>query len=106
MLCCEGVGVANLASSGQASVNAAHAQLENMLELLLEKFDAPACYLAKNPSMAAFAAGRATALVVDCGGGGATCVPVLDGLVFQRPGARSCREGEWLTSQVQTRARV
>ena len=52
---------------------------EKMVELLFEKHNPPAIFLAKNPCLAAFATGRATALVVDCGGGGTTVSAVHDG---------------------------
>jgi actin-like protein 6A len=55
---------------------------EKMVELLFEKHNPPAIFLAKNPCLAAFATGRATALVVDCGGGGTTVSAVHDGYVL------------------------
>ena len=80
-------------------LGASAAQRMQMMELLFEAFDAPALYLAKTPALAAFAAGRSSSLVVDCGGGGTSVVPVLDGYVLHKPAARSPRGGEWLTLQ-------
>ena len=53
-----------------------------------------------SPTLAAFAAGRASALVVDCGGGSTSVVPVVDGYVLRTPIMRSSRGGEWLDDQV------
>merc|ERR1739848_409461 len=41
---------------------------EKLSELVFEKFDAPAFFLSKDAVLGAFAAGRATALVLDVGG--------------------------------------
>jgi actin-like protein 6A len=40
--------------------------------------------MAKNPVLTSFATGRATSLVVDCGGGSTTISPVHDGYVLQK----------------------
>jgi len=69
-------------------------------KLFFERFDAPSLYLAPAPMLAAFAAGRSTALVVDCGGGGCSVTPVLDGFVLRQPAKRTPRGGEWITDQV------
>ena len=48
-------------------------------EMLLEKFGASACFLARAPVLGAFASGRASALVVDVGHTAACVTPVVDG---------------------------
>ena len=61
------------------------------LELLFETFGCRAAYLARNATLAAFAAGRASALVVDCGAGTTSVVPVVDGYVLMK-GIRTSKE--------------
>lgn len=55
---------------------------EELAELMFEKYRVPALYLAKNASLAAFANGRPTCLVVDSGATHTSAVPVHDGLVL------------------------
>ena len=78
-------------------------QRSQMLELLFEKFDAPAVFVAPSPMLAAFSHGRQTGLVVDVGGSGTRVTPVIDGLVLRSAQRRSGRGGEWLGA-VQGRA--
>ncbi|CAN1241766.1 Actin-related protein 4, partial [Linum perenne] len=54
------------------------------VELMFEKYNVPALFLAKNAVLTSFASGRATALVVDSGGGSTTVAPVHDGYVLQK----------------------
>ncbi|KVI11263.1 hypothetical protein Ccrd_010329, partial [Cynara cardunculus var. scolymus] len=53
-------------------------------EIMFEKYQAPALFLAKNAVLTSFASGRATSLVVDSGGGSTTVAPVHDGYVLQK----------------------
>ena len=62
------------------------------LELLFETFGCRAAYLARNATLAAFAAGRASGLVVDCGAGTTSVVPVVDGYVLMK-GIRTSKRG-------------
>jgi len=78
-------------------------QRSKMMELLFEKFDAPAVFVAPSPMLAAFAHGRQTGLVVDVGGAGTRVTPIVDGLVLRSAQRRSGRGGEWLGA-VQGRA--
>ncbi|EEH55496.1 actin superfamily [Micromonas pusilla CCMP1545] len=73
---------------------------EKMVELLFEKHNPPAIFLAKNPCLAAFATGRATALVVDCGGGGTTVSAVHDGYALTSAATRSPLGGDAITDIV------
>ncbi|KAL2905631.1 Actin-related protein 4 [Bienertia sinuspersici] len=59
-------------------------QRERAAELMFEKYKVPALFLAKNAVLTSFASGRATSLVVDCGGGSTTVAPVHDGYVLQK----------------------
>jgi len=67
---------------------------EALLELLFEKFESPALYLAHSPVLAAFACGKSTALVVDSGGSLTTCVPVHDGYVLHKASRKSHVAGD------------
>ncbi|KAF6151927.1 hypothetical protein GIB67_010501 [Kingdonia uniflora] len=72
-------------------------QRERTAELMFEKYKVPALFLAKNAVLTSFASGRATSLVVDCGGGSTTIAPVHDGYVLQKAVASSPIGGELLT---------
>lgn len=56
-----------------------------MTELAFEKFQIPALFLSKNAVLAAFAAGRGTAMVLDVGGGATCAAAVHDGYVLNKP---------------------
>ena len=49
---------------------------EKLTELMFEKYNVPAFFLVKNAVLAAFANGRATALVVDSGATYTSAIPV------------------------------
>lgn len=72
-------------------------QREKTVELMFEKYNVPALFLAKNAVLTSFASGRATSLVVDSGGGSTTVAPVHDGYVLQKAVATSPIGGEVLT---------
>ncbi|KAK4787891.1 hypothetical protein SAY86_011724 [Trapa natans] len=72
-------------------------QRERAVELMFEKYKVPALFLAKNAVLTSFASGRATSLVVDCGGGSTTVAPVHDGYVLQKAVTSSPIGGEFLT---------
>ncbi|KAJ4713353.1 Actin-related protein [Melia azedarach] len=73
-------------------------QRERTAELMFEKYKVPALFLAKNAVLTSFALGRATSLVVDCGGGSTTVAPVHDGYVLQKAVMTSPIGGEFLTN--------
>jgi len=73
---------------------------EKTVALLFEKHNPPAVFLAKTPVLTAFASGRATALVVDCGAGGTTVTAVHDGYALRKAVTRSPLGGDALTSVV------
>ncbi|KAI8071621.1 actin family [Gongronella butleri] len=73
---------------------------EKLAELAFEKFDFPAFYLAKDAVMTAFSVGRATALVLDSGGGVTSAVPVYDGYVLKKGILRSPIAGDVVTQQI------
>ena len=57
---------------------------QKTMQLAFEKFDFPAFYLTPDAVMTAFSVGRATALVLDSGGGITSAVPVYDGFVLKK----------------------
>ncbi|KAL1491395.1 hypothetical protein ABEB36_011998 [Hypothenemus hampei] len=69
---------------------------EKLTELMFEKYKVPAFFLVKNAALAAFANGRATALVIDSGATHTSAVPVLDGYVISNAVVKSPLGGEYL----------
>ena len=65
------------------------ADSEKNVEMLFEKFDAPAVFLAKQPVLSSFSTGGATSLVVDMGHSGVTCTAVHDGYALTKSVGRS-----------------
>lgn len=72
---------------------------EQMAELMFEKYQVPALYLAKNAALAAFANGRPTCLVVDSGATHTSAVPVHDGFVLTQAVVKSPVGGDYLSMQ-------
>lgn len=72
-------------------------QRERTAELMFEKYNVPALFLAKNAVLTSFASGRATSVVVDSGGGSTTVAPVHDGYVLQKAVLSSPVGGDLLT---------
>ncbi|KAI4331513.1 hypothetical protein MLD38_029698 [Melastoma candidum] len=73
---------------------------ERTSEIMFEKYKVPAMFLAKNAVLTSFASGRATSLVVDCGGGSTTVAPVHDGYVLQKAVTTSPIGGDFLTDSL------
>ncbi|CAG8478613.1 12920_t:CDS:2 [Acaulospora morrowiae] len=73
---------------------------ETLTELAFEKYQTLAFYVAKNPVLSAFAAGRPTAIVVDCGASSTSCVPVVDGYVLKKGIFRQPIGGDFLSEQI------
>ncbi|OAR00190.1 hypothetical protein LLEC1_07670 [Akanthomyces lecanii] len=75
---------------------------EKAIELAMENWGCPAFWLSKTPVLAAFAAGKATALVIDVGGANASVTAIHDGMVLKRSVQRSPAAGLWLSSQIRS----
>ncbi|PGH11219.1 hypothetical protein AJ80_07224 [Polytolypa hystricis UAMH7299] len=73
---------------------------EKTIEIAMEKWGTPAFYLARNGVLAAFAAGKASALVVDVGASTVSVTPVHDGLVLKRGVQHSPYAGDYISSQI------
>lgn len=56
---------------------------ERLVEILFEKFNVPAAYLARSAVLSAYANGRTTGLVLDIGYSGTSAVPVEDGAIVK-----------------------
>merc|ERR1712166_1183464 len=63
---------------------AASEQRSKMCEMMFEKFEVPAFFLSKDAVLSAFAAGRATGLVVDVGSSLSRVSPVHDGYILKK----------------------
>jgi actin-related protein 4 len=75
---------------------------EKAIEMCMENWGCPAFWLAKSPVLAAFAAGKATALVIDVGGANLTVAAVHDGMILKRSVQRSPAAGLWLSGQIRS----
>lgn len=74
---------------------------EKLSELLFEKYQVPALYLAKAPVLSAFASGRSTALVLDMGASSSTVTPVYDGYILRKGDSIQVQHkgGDYLSDQ-------
>lgn len=73
---------------------------EKLCEIMFEKFQIPAFYLAKNAVLSSFAQGKATALILDCGATHTTAIPVHEGMVLQKAVVQSPLGGDFILSQL------
>ncbi|KAG6018433.1 NuA4 histone acetyltransferase subunit [Claviceps citrina] len=83
----------------EAPWNAAKSR-EKAIEIIMENWGCPAFWLSRTPVLSAFAAGKATALVVDVGGANTSVTAIHDGMVLKRSIQRSPAGGLWLSSQI------
>lgn len=83
----------------EAPWNSAKAR-EKTAEVAMESWGSPALWLSRTPVLAAFAAGKATALVLDVGGANASVTAIHDGMVLKRSIQKSPIAGLWLSSQI------
>jgi len=70
---------------------------EKICEIMFEKYKVPAFFLVKNSMLAAFANGRSTGLVLDCGAAHASAVPIQDGYVLQQAIVKEQIGGDYIT---------
>lgn len=75
---------------------------EKAIEIAMESWGCPAFWLARNSVLAAFGAGKATALVVDIGASTSSAICIHDGLILKKSVQRSNLAGNWLSSQLRT----
>ncbi|CAM1504309.1 Fc.00g019000.m01.CDS01 [Cosmosporella sp. VM-42] len=75
---------------------------EKAIEIIMENWGCPAFWLSRTPVLAAFAAGKATALVIDVGGANTSVTAIHDGMVLKRSIQKSPVGGLWLSSQIRS----
>ncbi|KAI1323528.1 chromatin remodeling and histone acetyltransferase complexes subunit putative [Xylariaceae sp. FL0255] len=75
---------------------------EKAIEIAMENWGCPAFWLSRTPVLAAFAAGKASALVIDVGGANTSVTAIHDGMILKRSIQKSSIGGLWLSSQVKT----
>lgn len=85
----------------EAPWNSAKAR-EKAIEIAMEGWGCPAFWLSRTPVLAAFAAGKATALVVDVGGANTSVAAVHDGMILKRSVQKSPVAGLWLSGQIRS----
>jgi actin-related protein 4 len=85
----------------EAPWNSAKAR-EKAIEISMENWGCPAFWLSRTPVLAAFAAGKATALVIDVGGANTSVTAIHDGMVLKRSVQRSPAAGVWLSGQIRS----
>lgn len=73
---------------------------EKAIEIMVENWGCPAFWMSRTPVLAAFAAGKATALVIDAGGANISVTAIHDGMVLKRSIQRAPIGGLWLSSQI------
>ncbi|GAA93379.1 uncharacterized protein L969DRAFT_19049 [Mixia osmundae IAM 14324] len=82
------------------------ANRERMLEIAFETWQAPAYYTVDRAVLAAFSAGKGTALIVDIGQELATVTPVFDGFVLRKAIQKSSLAGGLLNTSLSTSFRT
>ncbi|KAI5920687.1 chromatin remodeling and histone acetyltransferase complexes subunit putative [Camillea tinctor] len=85
----------------EAPWNAGKAR-EKAIEIVMENWGCPAFWLSRTPVCAAFAAGKASALVIDVGGANTTVTAVHDGMILKRSIQKAPVGGLWLSQQIRT----
>ncbi|KAI2640920.1 chromatin remodeling and histone acetyltransferase complexes subunit putative [Xylaria nigripes] len=73
---------------------------EKAIEIAMENWGCPAFWMSRTPVCAAFAAGKASALVVDVGGANTSVTAIHDGMILKRSIQKSPVGGLWLSQQI------
>lgn len=73
---------------------------EKTIEIAMEEWGTPAFYLQKTGVLAAFAAGKASGVVVDIGASHTSVTPVLDGMVLKKGVQKSPLAGNFVSNQI------
>lgn len=73
---------------------------EKTIEIAMEEWGTPAFYLQKTGVLAAFAAGKASGVVVDVGASHTSVTPVLDGMVLKKGVQKSPLAGNFISNQI------
>lgn len=97
-----------LSSSDSTSVliteapNASHADRLKWAEMLFESYRVPSIYIANSAPLSLFASGRTTGLVVECGAGITSSVPVFEGLPLAHASSTIDYAGQDITHKILT----
>ncbi|KAI2616036.1 Actin/actin-like protein [Hypoxylon sp. NC1633] len=75
---------------------------EKAIEIAMENWGCPAFWSVRTPVCAAFAAGKASALVVDVGGASTSVTAIHDGMILKRSTQKSPVGGLWLSQQIRS----
>ncbi|KAI0468494.1 chromatin remodeling and histone acetyltransferase complexes subunit putative [Xylaria cf. heliscus] len=75
---------------------------EKAIEIAMENWGCPAFWMSRTPVCAAFAAGKASALVIDVGGANTSVTAIHDGMILKRSIQKSQVGGLWLSQQIRT----
>lgn len=73
---------------------------EKAIEVVFENWATPAFWLSRTPVLAAFSAGKATALVIEVGGSNTSVTAVHDGMTLKKSAVQSPAGGLWLSKQI------
>ena len=74
------------------------ANREKMTQIMFEHFRPPAMYVATQPVLSLYASGRTTGVVLDCGDGVTTTVPIYEGYAIRQAMLRQNFSGHDLTN--------
>ena len=83
-------------STSQSALHQSKKEMLQLTELMMEKLDATAMFIAPTPMLSSFAHGRQTSLMVDIGASGTRVTPVVDGLLLKQSQRRSGRGTDWI----------
>ncbi|KAI1740449.1 chromatin remodeling and histone acetyltransferase complexes subunit putative [Xylaria scruposa] len=75
---------------------------EKAIEIAMENWGCPAFWMSRTPVCAAFAAGKASALVIDVGGANTSVTAIHDGMILKRSIQKSQVGGIWLSQQIRS----
>ncbi|KAF2868881.1 actin family [Massariosphaeria phaeospora] len=73
---------------------------EKYIEIAMEDWGTPAFYLQKTGVLAAFAAGKASGIIIDVGASHTSVTPVLDGMVLRKGVQKSPLAGNFVSNQI------
>ena len=79
---------------------ASGASREKAIEVAMEEWGVPAFWLARSGVLAAFAAGKPSALVIDVGASGTSVTPVHDGLILRKGVTKSPLGANFISDQL------
>jgi actin-related protein len=81
---------------------ASHVDRSKWAEMLFEIYRVPSIYIANSSSLSLFASGRTTGLVVECGAGVTSSVPVFEGLALQHAATTVNYAGQDISEKIKS----